>query len=376
MDYWMCLVYFLLGALVFFGARSFGRGQWNGEYTSLKETKALQGAAALMVAFHHMAQKTCASWVDRGHIVHGLDVFLQAGFLMVAVFFFCSGLGLYRSLKTKPDYLKGFFRRRILPMVIAYYLSEYVYLAVRCLYVGLRTGRWMNAGTVLLSLTGVRLVNANAWYLAVIPFFYLAFWLAFRFCKREGTAILWVTAAALGYTALGLTNHRDDIVWLWGDWWYNSVILFPLGLFFGKYEQNVTGAWKKGYWLWLALCLGAEALLWSRYGSFRGDLARTAAQWLIAAAFVMFWFLLRMKIRIGNRALAFLGGIGLEFYLMHGLFVDLFGYSFMDTPYSLYIRSLPLYIAAVLASSVAASLLFRLLWKGTVKLLLRPKPKT
>ena len=52
----------------------------------------------------------------------------------------------------------------------------------------------------------------------------------------------------------------------------------------------------------------------------------------------------------------------LEFYLMHGLFVELFGYSFLDVADSLvYIRTVPLYIAAVLACSAAAALLFRLI---------------
>ena len=65
--------------------------------------------------------------------MHGLDFFLQLGYLFVSVFFFCSGLGLYKSFRTKPDYLKGFFRRRVLPIVIAFYLSEWIYLAIRLL---------------------------------------------------------------------------------------------------------------------------------------------------------------------------------------------------------------------------------------------------
>ena len=116
---WMYLFYFLLALLFFFGAKSTGR-EWNEEYTSLKQTKMLQGIAALGIALHHMGQKTCAPWHPSMYTVHGLDVFVPIGYMLVGLFLFCSGLGLYRSLKSKPDYLKGFFRRRILPIIIAY----------------------------------------------------------------------------------------------------------------------------------------------------------------------------------------------------------------------------------------------------------------
>ena len=62
---WMYLFYCSLALLLFFGAGSAGRGAWNEEYTSLKQTKALQGITALGIALHHMAQKTCASWLPR-----------------------------------------------------------------------------------------------------------------------------------------------------------------------------------------------------------------------------------------------------------------------------------------------------------------------
>ena len=87
-------------------------------------------------------------------------------------------------------------------------------------------------------------------------------------------------------------------------------------------------------------------------------------QWLVALFFTVFWFLLAMKVKPGNKALAWLGSVTLEFYLMHGVFVELFGYNFLDISKSIiYIRSVPLYIAAVLACAVAATLLFRLVFR-------------
>ncbi len=381
----MYLFYFALALLLFFGAKSVGRGNWNDDYTSLQQTKILQGIMILGVALHHMAQKTCASWHPRTYIIHGMDPFVPMGYMFVAVFFFCSGLGLYKSFRSKPDYLKGFFRRRIVPLIIAFYLSEIIYTAVRLLM-----GEKMDAITVLWYLSGLHMANFNAWYLIVMPFFYLAFWAAFRFCRREGTAIFWVFLFTLGYTVLGaFIDHQDDW-WMRGEWWYNSAILFPLGLLFAKHEEKITRFLKKGYWFWLLLSFAAIFLLfqqsqymnnfvWGYYGEW-GDplkiphrLMSCGLEWLVGIAFVAFCFLLMMKVKLGNRVLAWLGAVTLEFYLMHGIFVELFGYNFLDFTNSLYyISNVPLFICAVLACAVPATILFRWVWKKTANLLKKP----
>ncbi len=371
----IALVYFLLGGVLCFGARLCPRGTWNEEYTSRNQTKVLTGMMALLVILHHMAQKISAAWSLTSVRSAGLEFFTGIGFPVVAVFFFCSGLGLYRSLHGKPDYLKGFLRRRVLLIVIAYYLSEWIYTAVRLLM-----GQRMALPDVLWYLSGLRMANTYSWYAVVIPFFYLVFWAAFRFCRREGTAIFWVFAFTLAYTVLGTLVNHQNTWWMRGEWWYNSVVLFPLGLLFGKNEARVTRFFRRGYWIWLLLSAAATVLLfiqsdwllshrWGYYWEssrmrvpFR--LYSVGCQWLVCCAFVAFCFLLMMKVRLGNGALAWMGAMSLELYLVHGLFVELFGYRFMDLTRSfLYIRNAVPYMAAVLACSVPAALGFRWIYR-------------
>ena len=125
------LIYFLLGILLCYGARLYPRGVFNEESTSREQTKALTGIMTMGVMLHHLAQKTSAPWLPPSRIVPGLELFPSFGYPPVAVFLFCSGLGLYKSLRCKKDYLKHFVRRRIVPVVIAFYLSEFVYTGVR-----------------------------------------------------------------------------------------------------------------------------------------------------------------------------------------------------------------------------------------------------
>ena len=379
---WMYLFYFLLGVTLFAGSVWFGRGRWNEENISLSQSKTIQGIMALGIALHHMAQKTCAPFHPAAYTVHGLDFFVQIGYPMVAVFLFCSGLGLYRSFRGKPDYLKGFFRRRILPLIIAFYLSEFLHTGIRLLM-----GQKMDALTVLWYLSGLHMANYYSWYLIVIPFFYLIFWASFRFCRREGAAIAVVFAFSLLYTLAGaMIDHQDDW-WMRGEWWYNTILLFPLGLLFGKYSDRILRVFRKGYWFALPFSLAGTILLfqqseylndhsWGFYGEFGRDplkvqhrLMSAGLQWLVCIFFVAFLLLLTMKVKQGNRILTWLGSRTLEFYLVHGIFVELFGYRFLEVAKPLlYIRSVPLYMVAVLACTVPATMLFHAVWIRLVKL--------
>ena len=378
----MYAVYFMLGALIFCGAKVYRRGEWNEGSTSLEQTKILQGIAALGVALHHIAQKSCGPWHPSQYIVHGLDVFAPVGFLFVAVFLFGSGLGLYRSVKSKPGYLAGFFRRRIVPIVAAFYLSEIIYLIVRW-----AMGEKLDVLTVLWYLSGLHMANFNAWYPIVIVFFYAAFYLAFKKCRSDGAAIAWVACFTLMYTVLcAFIDHQNEW-WFRGEWWYSSIVMFPLGLLFGRYESGITAFLKKKYLLWLFLSFAAMVgfylfsdfiapNLWGYYGETWHDplkvphrLLTALSQWLACIGFVGFITILTMKVRFGNRVLKLLGGVTLEFYLMHGIFVELFGFNFLDFAPSLYyIRNVPLYTAAVLICSIPATALFRFLWKSALKL--------
>ncbi len=374
------LIYFLLGALLFWGSKCCFKGEWNEEYTSLRQTKMLEGAAALGVVLHDAAQKTCAPWRPSYTIVHGLDPFVEPGYVFVAVFFFCSGLGLYKSVKTKPDYLKGFFRRRMLPVIVAFYLSEWIYLLIR-----LGMGEKMGTADILWYLSGLRLANMNAWFMVVLPLFYLFFYLAFRFCRRDGAAIVWVFIGVMLYTVGCAFVDHQDVWWIRGEWWYNSVLLFPLGMLFAKHEGALTGIIRKRYILWLAAGILALIAVWTlsdiavaRWGYYGENwrdplrvlhrLGSAASQWLVCIAAVSVCMLLLMKVRFGNRALGWLGKMSMDVYLCHGVFVELFWFDFLGRKSLYYIRSVPAYLGAVLLCGLAAAAGFRLLRTEVMKL--------
>ncbi len=121
-------VYVILPLLLLWRAQFCGKEEWNEGFLSLEQSKAFQGFLAVCIMLHHIGQKTCASWLQpKTRIVHGLDMFVPAGFLMVAVFLFFNGYGVYKSFHAKENYLKGYFGRRILPVVLALYSTTLIF---------------------------------------------------------------------------------------------------------------------------------------------------------------------------------------------------------------------------------------------------------
>ena len=93
----------------------------------------------------------------------------------------------------------------------------------------------------------------------------------------------------------------------------------------------------------------------------------------ISVAFLM--LVISMKVKIGNPVNRFLGTITLELYMIHGLFVEIFGpYIMVERVLSRHqIKNIFLYVIVVLAVSIPLAYLLSLGNKALKKLLTKPK---
>lgn len=373
MDKLVYLYYPILIVIFLWGAKWCKRGEFNEEFMSIKQTKYLQGFFAIVIMLHHIGQKTCAPWLNPVFIVPGLDLFVPIGYYCVGIFLVCSGFGLYKSYMQKENYLNGFIKRRILPVILAFYSTGMIFLIVRALM-----GQKMNTQQILCYIIGVPQPNPNTWFVIALPIFYLAFYFAFKYIKNKDIALAVTGIAVFVYTFIGTTiNHNDWF--MCGEWWYNSVHFFSLGLLFARFEEKIVNHVKKYYKIYLPLSFVLVFVLYalstlctgvfSYYGQY-GFRPHSQVVWyrwiclfsqmLASCAFVFFMFMLTMKVKIGNKVLKFMGGITLEFYLIHGLFVDLFGYSFLDTtPPLYYIKNVAFMVAVVTVLSLPSAILLQ-----------------
>ncbi len=385
MDKLVYVYYLVLIGILFWGAKFYSKGTWNDGFMSLSQSKAVQGFCAICIMFHHIGQKRCAYWLDPQYIVPGLEVFVPIGYYFVGIFLFCSGFGLYKSYKEKANYLKGFFSRRVLPVIVGFYSTGFIFLIVRLLM-----GEKMSLPQLIFYITGLQLCNPTTWFVIVLPILYLGFYIAFKCCKNEKTAT-WATCGfVVVYTLMGtMIDHNNW--WMRGEWWYNSVHFFSFGLLFARYEGAIMNKVKKHYVPYVVLAFisififyflseYAQAVF-SYYGEDFGANFIVLRRWVcllsqIAAssAFVFFVFMLGLKIKIGNKVLAFMGSITLEFYLIHGLFIELFSYSFLDFAPGLYeIKNLAFLVGVVAVLGILSAVLLQKFHKWLLYLLLGDK---
>ena len=375
------LWYIALGFLLFFGVKFCKKMTWNEENMSFYTTKCYLGFCAVIIVFHHLSQATCASWLNPGYIKHGLDIFVTAGYPMVAMFFFCSGYGLYKSAKSKPDFFKRFLPVRIIPILIPTGLTFAVYVFFRYLR------------HIPFDIDSPFAINNHEtwhpyiWYVPCIILMYVLFYIGFGLIKKDWAGILIVALGTLGYIIFCLTFH-------FGTWWFNTVHMFLIGILLAKNESKIFESCKKLYVLKLIitiiLCLifyvlgdtaGGIYLMVTHhpydmvYG-YRCDLVSGIFQFLYTFAFVSLYYLLSMKIKIGNPILSFFGKFTLELYLIHGIFIHMFSYYMIHEGVKpvYYISSVPLFVLVVLALSVPISFAVSLLDKKVAKAL-RPKNK-
>lgn len=358
MNYLVYLFYPILAILLLKNAKFYGTN-WNDDFLSLKQSKALQGFCAIGIIFHHMSQKTAASWLKDEYIIHGLDPFVSIGFLFVSVFFFFSGYGLIKSYKTKENYLNGFLSKHVLPIILALLTTTMCFLIGRS---------WMqidfSMGNIFL-IGEPNQVNPYAWYAVAIIIFYIVFYFSFKFAKSEKIAIL--------FTCLGVILYMlyCDFA-IFGTWWYNSVPAFIAGLLIAENEERIVNEAKKHYLFYLILFVVLTIALFFISLIDKNKVSRLVilfAQMACSISFVFSLLLIGLKVKIGNKALYFLGSFTLELYLLHGIFVQIFSYNFITersfSPY--YIDVLPLYVLVVLVLSIPLSFLLHFVHQAIIK---------
>ena len=319
-----------LALLLLVGIKPSKLREWQEEPLSLERSKVIQGFAAVAIIVHHLSQELAQK-------AGTIGFFEGLGVLFVGIFFFFSGYGLYTSLKTKENYLKGFLKKRLVTILIPFYMCILVFVAAACI-----CGEKFTPLQLLGVLSGWALINGHMWYIVEIAILYLAFFLIFRLIKNRtaATVVMGIFVLAMMAGSLMLCHGADMSAsgWFQGEWWYNSSFLFVIGIIFSKHSESIRKIARKAYYLLLVVSAGLTAVLglqtaymlrkYSYWSEIPGqdpkylDKIRCLSvqlPWIFV--FVCFVLLLMMKVRFGNPVLKFLGSISLELYLIHNLFL-------------------------------------------------------
>lgn len=349
---WLFPLLFIL--LLFIGCRFAKTHEWNDNYLGTGQAKVLKGFFAIGILLHHLSQRTAAGWLDPHYIIHGLDAFVDIGYFFVAYFLFISGYGLYKSYKTKVDYFKHYFLRRLVPVLLAYLttsLAYYLYKSIESRY---------------------------TWYVCAIVLCYLLFYFAYRFIKNENVSLLIVILGLFAYSSY---CHINEV----GGWFYNTVGLFVIGILFARFENKIVPLFKKIYiplllitFILTFVCryygLHFEQIVYGVNDRKIYDLYNFLIilfRFIASFNFVMLVLLISLKCEFKNKFLSFISSISLELYLIQGIFVDSFAYCYVE-PYIkplYYIKNIPLYVLVVSLLSIISAIILNYIHKFVYKLL-------
>lgn len=342
LSYITLLIYPIIAAILLFGFKKAKKGEFNEEWNSFSETKAIQGLMALCIVCHHTAQQTCVTWLASGNIVNGLNVFSDTGFLFVGVFFFWSGYGLFKSFKNKQKYLSGFISKRVVPVLVPYVIVCFLFTLERIFVFKEKMPLWFK----ITNFTGITIGYYFGWYIQAIVVFYLVFYFAFKYSRYDFDAILYVFAGVLLWVVAGLIIDHNDY-FMRGQWWYNSTMLFPFGVLFAKNESKIIEFLKKRFKILVpsSIILFFLSFFFSRFmesiGGYYGEMMgfpfskkilyrvlTLTPQLLAAVMFTLILLLICMKAKFHNKVLDFLGSHTLEIYLTHAFFLEFFAISY------------------------------------------------
>ncbi len=353
---WIILA--VVGVVLLYKVSVAGGGKWHDDFLSLSISKGFLGVCATLIVLHHLAQ---ALGPEMAGTLASLE---NVGVVFVGFFFFFSGYGLLKSKMTKPDYFKGFFRKRLLTIWIPFFTSILVFLVVQLLQ-----GCQYKPMEIVSILIGWQLINSHMWYIVEIALFYLAFFLFFKFIKEDSIALAAMTVFTVVFIFFSLSlGHGEH--WFQGEWWFNSSFLFVIGMFVAYKQDSIIAFAKKYYYGLAALLIAAVIPLYmgtiymlenySYYTEFMYEDGRLgffdklrclSLQLPFVIVAVLLVLLITMKIQFKNKALDFLGKISLELYLIHNLFINLY-----NNDGGLGIQSPFMYVILVLISSIIAAI--------------------
>ena len=324
----LCIIPIILLVITLIKVKFAPKGSVHEDFLSLEQSKIMQGITAVCIIFHHLSQYI----TEYGNVWKGpITIFSNMGIFFTTIFFFCSGYGLITSYKTKPDYLKTFFKKRIPTVLIPFMLSNIIYLV----FVGLYFKNVESMLEGIASFFGLILINTNTWFLVEILILYVAFYFVFKNIKKTGKAMAVMGIFVVALITISLFLGHGGY-WFMGEWWYNTTIFFWVGMLVAQYYDKMLAFVKKHYkWLlpvtivlFLAAFAGEEIvrMTWGYYQEWEGHPGYGAKAFTLLAQTVacIFWLsmilLISLKVKFKNKLLVLLGKISLEMYIIHDIF--------------------------------------------------------
>lgn len=242
----------LLLFLIFICGWGLKASGYHDDFLSQQYSTPIKGIFTVLILYSHIRGfiTMTDSWANISYNAV-LDHFGQ---LIVAIFFFYSGFGIWESFKRKPDYVNSFFKKRFMKTLLHFDIAVAIFILVQLLVPITYTTK-----QYFLCWIGWESVGNSNWFIFVILALYIIALISMRLQKSIGRGDM---------LSIGLMTAA---LWIWlrilmdqPSWWVDTMAAFPLGAVVSKYKDSIMRLLRKRG----APCivLGAVIVLFSAVG--------------------------------------------------------------------------------------------------------------
>lgn len=275
------------------------------DYASPRETGAIKGVFVFLILFSHVRQYTNIAMSPAN--APFVKFFRALGQLIVVAFLFYSGYGVACGIRNKKGYVRAMPVKRVLKTLVHFDTAVLLFAAVAAVM-----GKKIALKKVLLSLLCLDDCGNSSWFIFDIILLYLLTFSAFILVKKRvvlGTCLL---------TLFSLVAVFVIFKWKGADqyWWYDSILCYPLGMWFALVKPLVDKLVLPDFNRWFA-CVSSVGTVFSfamyllpRYNNSR--LIFIPAALLFAALIV----LVSMRVKISGPVLCWFGSRVFEIYIL------------------------------------------------------------
>lgn len=310
----------------------------------------VKGLLAVLIVLHHLSINTPGTLL--------FQAFTSIGTMVVAVFFFYSGFGLMESYLKKPNYLRGFFSKRIVKLLISYCMALLI-----TYYVTLLTQYKLTPDEIVQSFFDGDPVVPYSWYVLAILFFYTLFYFSARLFPHKAVINGVILVGTICYCFYSITQVS------FSSWWLSSCFSFFAGVHWASYREVYLSRIRSTRKLIIAAAivagLGEIAMgvqfLTSGFSIEAIKQFSAIADWImtrplsilflnvVCFSMVVIFFCIMERVKLNEKVFGFLGKISFEIYLYHGLVMLLLRNAFWylpgDLPYALCVMGLSIALA-------------------------------
>lgn len=329
------------------------------DYMSIDKTMAIKGIFILLVFFSHF--NSYVDFTSATDIAY-YNVYKQIGQRMVTLFMFYSGYGVMEAIsKKKMSYIHKIPVTRVVGTLFRFDIAVLCYIILNII-INKGTSQ-ITARRVILSLIGWESIGNSNWYIFAILVCYVATFIGFEIFRDKMKYIpsaVTVTVIILAYVAL---LHFKELN---ATRFYNTVLCYPLGIFYSMYRDKFEKLIAKSSTLWAVLFVGSVIAAKVTYDH-RSDrfFVYEISMFFFVAAVVLF----TMQFSLNNKILRFCGQHLFGIYIMQRIPMIVFKKLGL-ADFNIYV-----YFIVCLAATILIAYLFEKYVGKLWSLISKPKPK-